>query len=220
MKKIYFVGAFIFILFTGCSSTYTVTDFGTKEKFYEEFNETFKEREAKVTLVNDSSFIALNGVEINHDTLVSFVNLEEKKNRRFALSEVVDIEFLGSTITTASVLLKNSDKLTGNEVKVTKDSISFVESKSLISSKKIESIDKIKQISYKNRWKRMPLGVLAGAPLGLLSGITLGNVLKTKDAEGNPSIFSMVLQMTAVGVLTGCITSYLIGFDYIYQFNP
>jgi len=80
MKKLFLAIAFFVVLFPGCSSTYTVTDFGTKEKFYEEFNNSFKEREVKVTLVNDSSFIVQNGIEINHDTLLSFVNLEEKKN--------------------------------------------------------------------------------------------------------------------------------------------
>jgi len=220
MKKIYLVGTFILIFFTGCSSTYKVTDFSSKEKFYEEFNNNFKEREAKVTLVNDSSFIAQNGVEINHDTLLSFVNLEEKKNRRFALSDVADIYFPGSTTTSASVALKNGDKLTGDEVKVTKDSISFVESKRLLVMNALAPTYNIKTISYKDRWRRMPLGVLAGAPLGFLSGIALVNIFKIKDYHGDADYLGTSLQMTMVGLLAGCITSYLIGFDEIYQFNP
>jgi len=220
MKKIYLVGAFILIFFTGCSSTYNVTDFPTKEKFYEEFNDTFKEREAKVTLVNDSSFIAQNGVEINHDTLFSFEKLEEKIHRRFALSDVADIDLPGSTTTSASVLLKNGDKLTGDEVKVTKDSISFVESKRLLVMNALVPTDKIKTISYKDRWRRLPLGVLAGAPLGFLSGIALVSIFKIKDYHGDADYLGTSLQMTMVGLLAGCITSYLIGFDEIYQFNP
>ncbi|NCQ17593.1 MAG: hypothetical protein GW805_04640 [Ignavibacteria bacterium] len=220
MKNIYFAGAFIFIFFTGCSSTYTVTDFGTKEKFYEEFNNNFKDREAKVTLVDDSSFIAQNGVEINHDTLLSFKKLEEKIHRRFALSDVTDIYFPGSTTTSASVALKNGNKLTGDEVKVTKDSISFVESKSIVVIKTLVPTDIIKTISYNDRWRRMPLGVLTGAPLGFLSGIALVNVFRIKDYHGGLDYPGVSFQMTVLGVLTGCITSYLIGFDYIYQFNP
>jgi len=220
MKNIYLAGAFIFILFTGCSSTFTVTDFGTKEKFYEEFSNNFKDREVKVALVNDSSFIAQNGVEINHDTLLSFVNLEEKKNRQFALSDVAVIDFLGSKTTSASVLLKNGNKLNGIEVSVTKDSIKFVESKSLLVLNSLVPTDKIKTISYKDRWRRLPLGVLAGAPLGFLSGIALVSIFKIKDYHGDANYLGTSLQMTVVGVLAGCITSYLIGFDEIYQFNP
>jgi len=220
MKNTYLVAALLLILLSGCSSTYKVTDFPTKEKFYEEFNDTFKDREAKVTLVNDSSFIAQYGVVIKNDMLLSFVNMEEKINRQFALSEVVDINFIGSTITSASVILKNGDKLKGEEVRVTKDSIIFVENKSLVVMNTLVPTDKIKTISYIDRWRRMPLGVLAGAPLGLLSGIALGHILGTKDEKGNPDISAITFQMTFFGVLTGCIASYFIGFDQIYKFTP
>ncbi|MFA6980186.1 MAG: hypothetical protein WC209_12780 [Ignavibacteriaceae bacterium] len=220
MKNVLIEVALVFILFAGCSTTYKVTNFSTKEKFYEEFNNSFKERETKVTLVNDSSFFVRSGVEINHDTLLSFEKLEEKIHRRFALSDVADIGFSGSTTTSASVTLKNGNKLTGDEVKVTKDSISFVESKSIVVMNALVPTNKIKTISYKDRWRRMPLGVLTGAPLGFLSGIALVNIFKIKDYHGDADYLGTSLQMTVVGVLAGCITSYLIGFDEMYQFNP
>jgi len=220
MKNIYFAEVFILIFFTGCSSTYKVKNFSTKEKFYEEFNNSFKNREAKVVLTNDSTFIALNGVDIKNDTLYSYIFTEENQPMQFSLADVADIEFISDHIASAKIFLKNGEKLNGNKVKVTKDSINFIESKSLMLLKKLESIDKIKRVTYKNRWKRMPLAILAGAPLGAFSGIVFSKLLDTRDYKGNPDYFIGVINMTVVGVLTGCITSYLIGFDYIYQFNP
>jgi hypothetical protein len=66
----------------------------------------------------------------------------------------------------------------------------------------------------------MPLGLLAGAPLGLLSGIILGHAFHTTDEKGNPDVLNITMEMTCVGALVGIIVSYIIGYDYIYQFNP
>ena len=66
----------------------------------------------------------------------------------------------------------------------------------------------------------MPLGLLAGAPLGLLSGIILGHAFHTTDEKGNPDVVNITMAMTCVGALAGIIVSYIIGYNYIYQFNP
>ncbi len=220
MKNIYLFGILFILFFTGCSSTYKVTDFPAREKFYEDFNETFKDREAKVILTNDSSFIAPNGIEIKNDTLYSYIFTEENQPMQFSLADVADVEFIRDHIASAKIFLKNGEKLNGSKVKVTKDSINFIENKSLMLFKKLESVDKIKRVTYKNRWKRMPLAILAGAPLGAFSGIVFSKLLDTRDYKGNPDYFIGVINMTLVGVLSGCIISYLIGFDEIYQFNP
>lgn len=220
MKIVIIEIALVFILFEGCSTTYRVTDFPSKEKFYGECNKNFKDNEASIILVNDSTLASPKGFEIKHDTLFTYVNLEEKIIRQFALSDIAELQFSGNSTASAFIVLKNGSKFDGVNATVTKDSIMFVEIKNIVQAKPLVPIDEIKIISHKDRWRRMPLGVLAGAPLGFLSGFALVNIFKIKDYHGQADYFGTSLQMTVVGVLAGCITSYLIGFNEIYQFNP
>jgi len=217
MKNIFIVIALLFIFLTGCSSTYKVTDFPSKEKFYEEFNNSFKEREAKVTLVNDSSFFVRSGVEINHDTLLSFEKLEEKIHRRFALSDVADIGFSGSTTTSASVVLKDGDKLTGAEVKVTKDSISFVGVKSLITSNTVAQIDKVKTVTFKNRWYGLRLWAITGALTGGCIGLLNVKSFSTSHWESQELMYFPI--GAGVGFIIGAIGGYFFGYPITYEFN-
>ena len=60
MKIFYLTGLINSLLFIGCSSTYTFFDFSSKEKFYEDFNNSNKSQEVQLTLTNDST-LNLNG---------------------------------------------------------------------------------------------------------------------------------------------------------------
>jgi len=220
MKNIYFAVVLSLLLFAGCSSTYRVSDFSSKEKFYNDFNNSFKSKEVKVTLINDSTFTASEGAVVKDSTLISYVKVEEKKNMFLARSDLREINFENNEINTATVMLKNGDKLRAENVSIVHDSINFVELKSLLAKNNIAPINKVKTILYKDRWRRIPLGILAGAPLGAFSGIVFRKLLDTRDEKGNPDYFIGVIDMAVVGVLAGCIISYLIGFDEIYQFYP
>ena len=60
----------LFLFLVGCSSTYTLKDFSSKEKFYEDFNKYMSNRLVKVTFVNDSSFIISENVKISNDSVL------------------------------------------------------------------------------------------------------------------------------------------------------
>ena len=50
----------IFMIFLiGCSSTYKISDFSSPEKFYKDFNKSADGKILKITLHDDSSFIAI-----------------------------------------------------------------------------------------------------------------------------------------------------------------
>lgn len=66
--KILFILSCVFFFF-GCSSTYRITDFSSKEKFYKDFNSFAKNRNVNVRLVNDSTFSSPNGAIISNDSL-------------------------------------------------------------------------------------------------------------------------------------------------------
>jgi len=204
----------------GCSTTYRVTDFSSKEKFYHECNNNFKDRDVKVTLKNDSILACPKGIEIKGDTLYKYVNQEEKKIRHYALSDIAELQFSNKSAASAFILLKNGSKYEDVEATVAKDSVMFVEIKSRVEANPLVPIDEIKTIIHKDRSRRMPLGVLAGAPLGFLSGFALVNIFKLKDYHGDADYGGVASQTTLFGIIAGCVTSYLIGFDEVYKFNP
>jgi len=216
MKNIYFAVVLSLLLFAGCSSTYRVNDFSSKEKFYNDFNNSFKTKEVKVTLINDSTFTASEGTIIKDSTLISYVKVEEKKNMFLARSDLREINFENNEINTAAVVLKNGDKLRAENVSVVRDSINFVGIKNLI---KIDSIPlgKVKTASYKNRWK----SIYPGAMMGLLSGSIIGYLwgkTVTNDHGENQGL-SGFLGGAFVGPFVGAISGFFLGYTNIYEFN-
>jgi|ERR1035438_4002930 hypothetical protein len=220
MKKYYSALFLLALILMGCSSTYTIKNFSSKEKFYQDFNNSVKERDIKVVLSNDSSFTLMHGAVLENDTLFAFGQYNEKKYMSLALSDLEKINYTGNDYKSATVLRNNGEELNCENIIINHDSIYFDRTKTVLTEENIASVNKIKTISYKNRLIRMPLGLLAGAPLGLLSGIILGHAFHTTDEKGNPDVTNITMAMTCVGALAGIIVSYIIGYDYIYQFNP
>jgi hypothetical protein len=192
----------------------------TKDNYYEYFNKSVKDKTVKITLQNDSSFTNLVGIVLENDTLISYGKLEGWKKSKYALSDIAEIKYTSNDFKSASILLRNGDKISGENIITNRDSIFFVYMKTITIRNHIVPIDKVKTVSYKNRWIRMPLGLLAGTPLGLLSGIMLGHVFHTTDEKGNPDVLNISMEMAFLGGIVGIITSSIIGYDYIYQFNP
>ena len=72
MKSTYYlIVVFISLVILGCSSTYTIKDFSSKEKFYDDFNNFAKDKNVEVQFVNDSSLTIGNGAIIIRDTWLS-----------------------------------------------------------------------------------------------------------------------------------------------------
>jgi hypothetical protein len=204
----------------GCSSIYTIKNFGSKDKFYQDFNNSVQERDIKVVLINDSSFTVMHGAVLENDTLFAFGDYNEKKYMSLALSDLEKLNYTTNDYKSANILRKNGEELNCENIIINHDSIYFDRTKTILTKENITSVNKINTISYKNRLIRMPLGLLAGAPLGLLSGIILGHVFHTTDEKGNPDVVNITMAMICVGALAGIIVSYIIGYNYIYQFNP
>jgi hypothetical protein len=207
------------LLLIGCSSTHTIKDFPSKEKFYQDFNNSAKNKDVKIILINDSSFAINDGIALENDTLFSYVILEGKDSRSFALSEIIEIKYTNNDYKSASVLFKNGDKLIGEDIRTNRDSIYFVTMKKLLTINNIIPINKVKTISYKNRLVRIPLGILAGGVTGLVSGIFYAS--SPHPSQDNAGLISgSIIGGALIGVLIGSIVSYRIGYNYYYQFNP
>ena len=89
------------LIFIGCSSIYTVKDFSSKEKFYEDFNNSVKNKELEITLVNDSSFSVLEGSKIADDSLDLILNFQNKEHTLVA-DEIENIKYYGDSYSSPS----------------------------------------------------------------------------------------------------------------------
>ena len=58
----------VFILI-GCSSTYTLRNYSSKEKFHKDFNTSADNKDLNITLLNDSLVQTTDGGILKHDTL-------------------------------------------------------------------------------------------------------------------------------------------------------
>ena len=223
MKNIYLAGVFIFLLFTGCSSTYKVTDFPSKEKFYEEFNDTFKDREAKVILTNDSDFTADKGVVVKNNLVVCYSTLEDKRPQKFILSNLSAVSFSGNDNQSAKIILKTGEEFNAENVLTVRDSINFTEVRRLL---KIDTfpMDKVKTASYVSSWKGvfpgMKIGFASMSLLGYFIGKSITQLSGGISGDRDSQEFTGFFMGGTLGLLTGAIAGYLLGYTTSYELNP
>jgi len=75
VKNIYYVILLLFLLMIGCSSTYTIKDFSSKDKFYQSFNTSVGYKDINITLNNDSQVTIFGGGTLKHDTLYTLTDV-------------------------------------------------------------------------------------------------------------------------------------------------
>lgn len=84
---------FLSLMLYGCASTFTIKDFPSKQKFYDNFNNSVRDKNLTVTLMNKKS-IEMIGAKIKADTLFSRIS-------NIPITDVNDISYknhLPSTI--------------------------------------------------------------------------------------------------------------------------
>ena len=199
-KRIYLFFSFVFLLFIGCSTIYRVADYPSKEEYYEDINNSIKNRDVNVVTI-DSSFVSLAGSEIKGDSAY-----EEPS---------------------AYVWLKNGEELRVDNInKLTDSMIQLTNLK--INSGNIP-INKVKEISYKTAWTGalmggMPIGLGSGVIIGGILGsagiifhINTGGMTDTFDKRESTAVGAV--SGALIGIVTGAIIGYIIGWDNIYQLN-
>lgn len=221
MKKGYLFILLVSVIITGCSSIYTVKDFSSKKNFYDDFNKFARNKNLKVTLTNDSTFAVEGKTRITNDSLLMQMNIQ--KEVIIKRDEVKDIKYYGKDMSklSAIIILKDGTTAKAKNLNILADSsISIAVSKSFYKSL---PLGKIKKISYKNLWFTLPLGFLIGTAVG--TGI--GGAISSYDAHHNmgsaavkneyllPLIYGALL-----GMVSGSVASWIIGHNYIYEFNP
>ncbi len=216
MKNIYLILVGILLFITGCSTTYKVTDFSSRDKFYRDFNNFARNKNVKVTFTNDSSFYVDNGAEIVNDTLY-YLGIEiNSGNKRITVSDIKELNYTSNDYKSASILLKNGESYRAKEIKMGKDSIEFAFNNEVITQNKVTSINNIQKISYKNH----SIGSIRNLGLGFCLGIAGGSLVQIIGAGFAIPIGTPVIIGATLGIILGPITGALIGYKYTYQFSP
>ena len=216
MKIIYLISSIFLLTLTGCSTTYKVTDFSSRDKFYGDFNNFARNKNVKVTFTNDSSFSLTNSAEIANDTLYCLGKEINSGNKRIAVSDIKELNYTRNDYKSASILLKNGESYRAKEIKMGKDSIEFAFNNEVITQNKVTSINNIQKISYNNH----SIGSISNLGLGFCLGIAGGSLVQIIGAGFAIPIGTPVIIGATLGIILGPITGALIGYKYTYQFSP
>jgi len=208
------------LLLFGCSSTYTIKDFSSKQKFYDDFNNSVKDRSVEITFTNDSSFSLNNRVDVEGDSLYSLNPYIMKTNAKIALSQIKEIIYTGNNNTSASLTLKDGEKLQAENIQPANDSLTFVNVSTLYTTTALAPLDKLKTVSYKNHLWGLPEGFLIGIPSGYILGVMIGTSIES-GSSSNQSGMSSFYEVFGpyMGAVVGSFAGWLIGRNYIYRFN-
>jgi hypothetical protein len=218
MKIFYILISLSSLLLIGCSSTYKVTDFPSKAKFYADFNKSASDKSLKIFMNNDSTINAANGALISNDSLIFAVPiLKEEKIRRDNIEEFIYNSYDINIINT--VILKNGNSITTNNIQLLPDS--SVVYWDYENTNKYLSLNNVKKISYKNHWLGLPVGLIFGPLIGYGLGISLSEAISQSSfSSASSADKATVYIITSVGFLTVSVLGWINGWTYIYQFNP
>ena len=228
MKLFYLLILNIFLLLVGCSSTYRMTDYASKEKFYEDINNSIGTRDFNV-VADDSSFTGFRGSEIKNDSLYAVTRIIEKKET-ISSEDIKEIKYFGKAYEepSADIWLKNGEELRAeNLINLSGSKLQFTNLK--ISSGYIP-INKVEEINYKTRWK----STLIGFPIGLVSGVLIGGymgsqgwIFNVRTGGNEPLQFDKAnsaiqgaFVVGLIGIIMGPIVGYITGWNYVFQFKP
>ena len=223
MKNIlFFILAIFSFAITSCSSIYTVKDFPSKEKFYNDFNNSAKYRNINVILLNDSSFSSPYGAIISDDSLLTINIIKHKtKLERSSIKEIKDYYKTDFAHPLHKIILANGNELKENDIQILPDSsIEYTQTENVYGER--ISLKKVKEVNYKNHWLGIPLGFLIGAVSGIATALTIiiiiVKTLKPSDTQPNDVNYPIIIAPTLYSLI-GIIWGYMCGYTYTYQFN-
>ncbi|MGA7721954.1 MAG: hypothetical protein WCA84_12370 [Ignavibacteriaceae bacterium] len=229
MKIFYLLISVLSLLLIGCSSTYKVSDFPSRDKFYEDFNKSASDKSLKIILDNDSTISADDGARISNDSL--FITLPVLKQEKVINKD--DIEDITVSIhdMTTTIVLKNDKSVTAGSIDILPGS--SVAIYNFENTYKYLSLINVKEISYKNHWLGLPVPLISGTLIGVGLGILFVEVNDTfSSGSGSGSNFQSssnsqrgadgyaFLGLSAIGIVGGSILGWINGWTYTYEFAP
>jgi hypothetical protein len=223
MKNIFFIIIVLSLTLFGCSPTYRVSEFPSKENFFEHFNNFAKDKIVNIKLKNDSLLIGKN-IGVINDTLYSYEQLIDKLYKKFPLSKIKEINYTDPNYKAATLLLENDVKYDADEIKIKSDSVEFSFLNTTTVKNVITPINMIKEVVYRRNWSGVPLGFLTGAVTGYITGAA-GAIPVYSDRPNTYPVEKEINRTSAgfygllSGAVIGGVIGYFFGYTYTYQFN-
>ena len=203
-----------FLFLTGCSTYYSVNEFGSKKDYYNYLNEHIDNKRLFIYLKNDSILTTAYGAKILTDSLLFETDKIQKKNEEIPLTEISSINYESVDYKSAYLSLKNGRELYAENMVIQPNMLKCKTSEKFI-IKTFVPISTIKEINYNNRLK----GIIPGFLSGLLGGGIFGCFAFNFKSGGNPPLQTDHFQGTLLGVITGVFTGILTGFIIGYSYN-
>jgi hypothetical protein len=216
--KIFYLSIPVLLLFLiGCSATYRVSNFSSKDKFYENFNKSANGKTLKLTLNNDSTFISRNNV-IKDDTLYSVKTEIDVINKKIALLEMKELKHSVNNFRAGTILLNDGKTIEANNITIENDTANFSLINTITSFNLSLPISRVKEISYMNHWASVPFGAVPGAVCGFIAGIVAYRINPPTNTWSGNSVY--FYSGPVLGLIVGGVWGWLNGWTYTYQFNP
>ncbi|MGA7721951.1 MAG: hypothetical protein WCA84_12355 [Ignavibacteriaceae bacterium] len=218
MKIFYLLIPVLPLLLIGCSSTYNVADFPSKDKFYADFNKSASDKSLKIIMNNDSTINAGNGALISNDSLLITIPVQkEEKISRDNIEELIYNSYDPNIIN--KIILKNGKSITSDRISILPDSsVSFFD---YVSTNESLSLNNVKKISYKNHWLGLPVGLIFGPLIGYGLGISLGEAISQSSfSSASSADKATIYVISSIGFVTVSVLGWVNGWTYTYIFNP
>lgn len=221
IKYIYLITPALILFFAGCSSTYRVTDFKSKNEFYNNVNNNIKDREVNVTLNNDSTFATNDkGAQVEQNYLSLRLN-RTVLDTTLPLSEIQNINYKTKHGNPSTYIeLKNGATINAENIRRSAGSLEF---NTRVPYPYNIPINKVNEIGYKSTSEGIFSGIFIGMGAGLL--LTISKIIPANLREGNPpypndyNYFGVGRVSIPLGIIVGGIVGAIIGHHYNYEFR-
>ena len=122
---------------------------------------------------------------------------------------------------TLKVTLKNdSSFICSNGAEIKYDTL-FLPFYKRYNNKNFIPLKNVKQISFVNHWKGIPIPLICGTIIGFGTGYLINNSLTAPGSNSdNVNIGAYgIIVLTGVGIISGGIIGWINGYTFTYQFN-
>ena len=213
--------------FYGCYPVHTMENYDSKADYYMDANSAFEGEEVYVSLVRSDSTFYSQGASIHHDS-ISFVLSQEWVPKKIKRSDIKRAAYFNKDYNNlcAQIELNTGEFL--NLEKLTMNADSTINYEVLNQRRATLPLKGIKTISYKNYWG-IPVGLLVGTGLGLVTGAVLFAYEANKHIDENNGVHGIVgvheddpkyFAIPAVlGPVVGTVLGWTIGGQTTWEFN-
>ena len=222
MKKNYFI-LVILVIFTGCSSTYKISDYSSKDKFYDDFNIFACNKIVEVKLRSGRP-LYLGNVMIKNDSLFCNSLYTSAFHDTAAMDNIKEIHFTSISHESGEIITKEGRIINAGNIRIKADSVYFVAINKLAALNFISEVNNLKEISYSDTWKY----TLPAAAIGTIAGFIVCSTgaVKIINREnqyhnGYKEQYGEEYYICGLsGFLIGSIAGMFIYKDYVYEFEP